>query len=75
MYRLVLNNESHFQDLIRSAPETMLWGHLSVDEKKRMAKDVLCFIYQINKLHLISHLNELPNVKIVLDSWCREINN
>lgn len=29
---------------------------LSEDEKKRTARDILCFIYLLNKQHVLSHL-------------------
>lgn len=60
MYRLVLNSESHFEEAVRGAPEASFFSHLSTDEKQRTAKDILCFIYKVNELHLLSHI---PNAK------------
>ena len=70
MYRLVLNSESHFEEAIRGAPETSFFSHLSTAEKQRTAKDILCFIYKVNELHLLSHL---PNAKTDLDAWWTNI--
>ena len=70
MYRLVLHGESHFEDAIRCAPEATFFSRLSTDEKQRTARDVLCFIYQVNPLHILSHL---PGAGEDLDAWCREI--
>lgn len=70
MYRLVLNSESHFEEAVRGAPETSFFSHLSTAEKQRTAKDILCFIYKINELHILSHL---PNAKTDLDAWWANI--
>lgn len=70
MYRLVLNTESHFHEAIQSAPETTFFGHLSIAEKQRTAKDILCFMYKINSVHILSHL---PDAKTNLDTWWKNI--
>ena len=70
MYRLVLNGESHFEEAVRCAPETTFYSHLSETEKQRTARDVLCFLYKINELHLLSHL---PDAKNDLESWWETI--
>lgn len=70
MYRLVLNSESHFEEAVRGAPEASFFSHLSTAEKQRTAKDILCFIYKVNELHLLSHL---PNAKTDLDAWWANI--
>lgn len=70
MYRLVLNNESHAKEDIQGNPETSFFSHLSSSEKKRTARDVLCFIYCLNKTHLLAHL---PNAKSDLDVWSATI--
>jgi hypothetical protein len=67
MYRLVLNNESHFMENIQGAPEMSFFSHLSSSEKQRTAKDILCFIYRLNKSHILSHL---PNAESDLITWC-----
>lgn len=70
MYRLVLNNESHFIENIQGAPEISFFSHLSSDEKQRTAKDILCFIYCLNKAHILSHL---PNAEPDLMTWCGSV--
>lgn len=67
MYRLVLNNESHFMENIQGAPEMSFFSHLSSGEKQRTAKDILCFIYLLNKAHILSHL---PDAESHLITWC-----
>lgn len=73
MSRLVLNNESHFEDDMRGAPETGFFSLLSPEEKRRTAKDILCFIYQLNKTHLLSHLSELTGAESDILAWCSAI--
>ena len=70
MYRLVLNNESHFEENLKGSPEVSWFSHLSTADKQRTAKDVLCFIYLLNDLHLLSHL---PTAKDDLETWCSQI--
>ena len=67
MYRLVLDNESHFEQNIQGAPEISLFSHLSLGDKQRTAKDILCFIYRLNKAHILAHL---PNAEADLVAWC-----
>ena len=70
MYRLVLNNESHFIENIQGAPEMSFYSHLSSGEKQRTAKDILCFIYRLNKAHILSHL---PDAEPDLITWCTSV--
>ncbi|WP_312942981.1 AAA family ATPase [Oscillibacter sp.] len=70
MYRLVLNTESHAEEGMQGAPETSFFSHLSSSEKQRTAKDILCFIYCLNKTHLLSHLTE---AEADLDKWSATI--
>ena len=70
MYRLVLNTESHSQENIQGAPEMSFFSHLTIAEKQRTARDVLCFMYCVNPTHVLSHL---PNAKKELDNWMASI--
>lgn len=70
MYRLALNGESYFEEAIRCASEITFYSHLSETEKQRTARDVLCFLYKINELHLLSHL---PDAKNDMESWWETI--
>ena len=70
MYRLVLNSESHFKEAVQGAPEMSFWTHLSTAEKQRTARDILCFIYKLNELHILMHL---PDAKPDLDQWWANI--
>ncbi len=48
---------------------------ISEEEKRRTAKDVLCFIYLLNKAHLLAHLRDVKDqdVENTLNSWCESI--
>lgn len=70
MYRLVLNTESHLQESVQGAPEMSFFSHLTIEEKQRTARDVLCFMYCINSAHVLSHL---PNAQKDLDNWMASI--
>jgi len=70
MFKLVLHNESHSEESIQGAPENSLFPRLSLDEKKRIAKDILCFMYRLNKAHILSHL---PDAEPHLETWCTHI--
>lgn len=70
MYRLVLDSESHFEEAVQGAPEMSFWTHLSTAEKQRTARDILCFIYKLNELHILMHL---PDAKPDLDRWWENI--
>jgi len=58
MYRLVLHTESHSQEAIQGAPEASFFAHISRAEKQRTAKDILCFMYSVNRVHVLSHIPE-----------------
>ena len=70
MYRLVLNTESHFQENVQGAPELSFFSHLSAAEKQRTARDVLCFMYCVNEVHVLSHL---PSAQKDLENWMQSI--
>ena len=69
MYRLVLNSGSHREEQTRSLRLDFL-SVISENEKRRTAQEVLCFIYMLNKPHLLSHLG---NVNETLEDWCKTI--
>jgi len=56
MYRLVLHGESHSMENIQSMKDYGFSSLLSEDEKKRTARDILCFMYLLNRHHVLSHL-------------------
>ena len=73
MYRLVLHGGSHREEQIKAMKDFEFFSLISDVEKKRTAKEVLCFIYLLNRHHVLQHLKEIRNVETTLDSWCNEV--
>lgn len=71
MYRLVLNGESHLEERVRGLDDFCCG--LTDTEKKRIARDVLCFLYLINPLHIKKHLEGCSNVESTMNQWCNSI--
>jgi len=69
MYRLILNGGSHKEEEIRSG-RLDFFTVISDDEKVRTAKDILCFMYLLNDMHVIAHLGD---IREELNKWCDEI--
>ena len=72
MYRIVLNNGSHREEQTRSMEVDFL-SVISEAEKRRTAKEIICFIYLLNKEHVLAHLRDLGDVSIKIDTWCEDI--
>lgn len=75
MYRLVLNGGSHQLENVQAMYDLNFFEHITVEEKRRTAKDILCFIYLLNKKHLIQHLTAKGNANCesILNGWCQDI--
>lgn len=73
MYRLVLHGGSHSEEHIKSLGSMDFFNYISSEEKKRTAKDVLCFIYLLNKVHVLEHLSAKGNVEQTIDGWLERI--
>lgn len=73
MYRLVLHGGSHKEEQIKAMQDFQFFNLISDAEKQRTAKDILCFIYLLNKKHLLAHLEGCSNVTVELESWCQDI--
>jgi hypothetical protein len=75
MYRLVLHGGSHKEERVKSMDDLNFFSLISEDEKRRTAKDVLCFIYLLNKSHSLAHLRDIKDqdVENTLDTWCENI--
>lgn len=73
MYRLVLHGGSHREEQIKTMNDFDFFSLISEFEKKRTAKDVLCFIYLLNKKHLLQHLKNCGDIESELEAWCQDI--
>ncbi len=66
MYRLVLHGESHYEEQVYTMHDGLEFHELiSDDSKKKTAKDILCFIYLLNEVHIQSYLGDkaVNNIK------------
>lgn len=81
MYRVVLNCESHSRYQVEANPVILFQNLYSFKEKQRIAKDVLCLIYLLNREHVLAHMRKKGNeafnrqVEADLNVWCEEIKN
>ncbi len=73
MYRLVLHGESHYEEHIQGFQSMEFFSHLSLAEKQRTARDILCFMYLLNKLHILAHLT--PNAEANIAGWIASISS
>lgn len=46
---------------------------LSDEARKRTAREVICFIYLLNKRHVLAHLDGKRNVETNIQQWCEDI--
>ncbi len=69
MYRVVLNGGSHREEQTRSM-DIDFFAVISETEKRRTAQEILCFIYLLDKPHIIAHLGDVSGI---LDNWCEII--
>ncbi|MBQ7632671.1 MAG: AAA family ATPase [Alphaproteobacteria bacterium] len=79
MYRLVLHGESHYEEQIKSMHDNFnFYKFISEDEKRDIAKHILCFLYLLNKAHLKAYLidkkaGDIQNVEDTIKKWLKDI--
>ena len=70
MYRIVLNEGSHRYDQTRNM-QMDFFAMISEPDRRRTAKEILCFMYLLNKPHMKAHLGIQKCG--VIETWCEEI--
>lgn len=82
LYRLVLHGGSHMQESIQSLYSVDFFDYTSKEEKQRTAKDIICFIYSLNKRHVLEHLKNNSNqqynestIETTVESWVEDLRN
>ena len=70
MYRLVLNEGSHRYDQTRNM-QIDFFSFISEQDKRRTAKDILCFMKLLNAPHIKAHLGS--EAEGVIGAWCEEL--
>lgn len=73
MYRLVLNTGSHMQEKVCTIEDMKFFDFISDSDKQRTARDIICFLYKLNPLHVLAHLKECENAKVTIEQWCEDI--
>lgn len=76
MSQLVFHGESHMEERVKTIADMDFLPSVDFNEMQRVAKDVLCFVYLLNKSHLLAHLATFENDGVVekqLDDWVQEL--
>ena len=71
MYRILLNGESHSEEKVKSMED--FCNGISSDEKNRIAKDILCFLYLLNPVHISKHLRGITDAENRIKEWCASL--
>lgn len=75
LYRLVLHGGSHYEEHVKSLNNLTFFDYISNEDKIRTAKDILCFIFLLNNLHLLKHLSQKKDVESTINSWLKDIDS
>ena len=82
MYRLVLHGGSHMEESVKTLESLDFFDYISDEQKQRTAKDILCFLYLLNPIHVIYHLlgddknkhkAEKKDAQETITSWLNDI--
>lgn len=73
MYRLVLNTGSHMEEKVKTIDDMNFFDYISDADKQRTARDVICYLYKINPLHVKAHLQDKEDAVETIETWCRAI--
>jgi hypothetical protein len=75
MYRLVLNTGSHMQEKVCTIEDMKFFDFISDSDKQRTARDIICFLYKLNPLHVLAHLKECENENTQLTKSILKLQN
>lgn len=74
MWRLVLHGESHYEEQVYNFHDGVnFFEFISEEEKRKTAKDILCFMYLLNKHHLEAYLKDIPSAIDNIQIWVNAI--
>ena len=71
--QLVLNGESHFSEQSITYPEGNFYELISRNEKQVTAKNLICFLYIINPVHVKKQLGGNQNYILNVENWVEEL--
>ena len=58
MIRLFLNSDSHFEESVRAFNDMNFFSIMSLEDKQKFAQYVLCFLYSLDSVHILAHLQD-----------------
>lgn len=67
MFKLFLDGGSHKENDVKTMNDFNFFTTISHNEKIRVAKDILCLLYILNKEHFISHFKRISNRNSEID--------
>ncbi len=70
---MVLNGDSHMEERTNSLSDMDYLDFLSDEERRRTAREVICFIYLLNDRHILAHLEGKRNIVTNIQKWCLDI--
>lgn len=74
MYKLVLNGESHLESDAKNLENLNFFATKSLEEKQRIAKDILGLIYLLDELHFKKHAQHEHTIKVErVEKHCNKI--
>ncbi len=74
LYRVILNNESHYEEYIKALPQEMGYDRFSNEEKRQVIKDVCILIFSLNPIHLKKILYEKDSDRFsIVEQWTNEL--
>lgn len=73
MFTLVLNEDSHMEKETQRLDDMSYMETISTDEKRRIARSMLCLMYSLNKHHIIAYLKNDTNIENNIEQWIQEI--
>lgn len=73
LYRLVLHGSSHMEERVQSLETLDLSAYLSEETLQRTAKDMICLLYSLNDLHVLTYLGSIKDAQSTINSWIEDI--
>ena len=73
LYRLVLHGSSHMEERVQSLETLDLSAYLSEETLQRTAKDMICLLYSLNDLHVLTYLGSTKDAQSTINSWIEDI--
>lgn len=73
MYRIILHGDSHLEQETKGYVEQNLFYNISIDEKQKVAKSMLVFLYILDPSHLKKHYNNNDTIISNIKKWYDEL--